>query len=108
METVVIERGEAQKIILASHGAKFWVRFIKKDGSCRDLDGIIRPPKPDAVRPSPTAFNPALVLVGDRAIYETLVAKGVEEEKAIDASYRCVNIETVQEFKLHNTHYIVQ
>jgi len=107
-ETIFIKRSKAVEQIATSHGKKFWVKFRKKDNSIRDMEAEVRPPKPDPKRPSPVAWNPDLILVGDRQVYHQLKDSGVTEDKAYNDSYRCITISQLLEFKIENVNYIVE
>ena len=106
-ETLFIGRDECATTILDSHGKHFWVKFLKKDNSFRELEGEVRPPK-NTENKSPADYNPDLIVVGDRHIFKELVANGFEEEKARDASYRSVPVSRILEFKIDNQLYLVE
>jgi hypothetical protein len=106
-ETKFIKRSECREVIESSNGRRFWVRFRKKDNTLRDMEAEVRPPKQSPNKP-PSAYNPDLIVVGDRHVYKHLVDHGAEPEKAYDASYRSISVSTLQEFKIENQLYIVE
>ena len=97
----------AETIQQLSYGKRFWVKFRKKNGEVRELDGEIRPPKKSDHLP-PSAYNPDLIVVGDRHIYHENLESGMPEEKAKDKSYRCVSISQLMEFQIDQQLYIVE
>lgn len=107
-EALFIKRSCCASRIQESSGRHFWVKFRKKNGEIRELEGEVRPPKENPKALSPAAYNPDLILVGDRHIYHELKSKGVPEEKAYNDSYRCVTISQLIEFRIENVNYYVE
>jgi hypothetical protein len=104
----IIHRTKLYPIIRATHGKLFGVIFTKKDSTLRRMTAQIRPPKPDAKRPSPAKDSNSYILVGDMAKYLECRKEGKDKAAALNGSYRLINIETITWVKINGVEYTVE
>jgi len=90
-----ISRFKIQKVVESTNGRLFHVEFTKKDGSHRKMLAQLIPPKEHPKRKSPAQDLNDYILVRDFKIYKAMRDTGKTHEEATNASYRLVNLATI-------------
>ena len=100
-----LNRYKAIELIKSTNGHLFSCEFIKQDGSLREMLCLIPPPKKDAKRESPAKPNTSFILVRDMIEYKRVLAATDDTEKAHKASYRLINLATLQRLTINGKTY---